>query len=72
MGALYEIAEWGVAMLFAPETAENYNGQQGDVWDPQRDMLLAAIGATISLGGVLLLSRTGDPGISAEGRGPEG
>jgi putative membrane protein len=58
-GSFYEVAEWGVAMLFSPETAENYNGQQGDVWDPQRDMLLAAVGATITLSAVLLFSRTG-------------
>jgi putative membrane protein len=55
-GAFYEIAEWGVAMVFSPETAENYNGQQGDVWDPQKDMLLAAIGAVISLAGVLMFT----------------
>lgn len=59
MGSFYEVAEWGVAMLFSPETAENYNGQQGDVWDPQRDMLLAAIGATITLTAVLLFSHVG-------------
>lgn len=53
-GSFYEVAEWGVAMIFAPETAENYNGQQGDIWDPQKDMLLAAIGAVISLSGVLI------------------
>lgn len=53
-GALYEMAEWGVAIVIAPESAERYNGQQGDIWDPQRDMLLAMVGAMMSLGTVLV------------------
>lgn len=57
IGSLYEVAEWGVAMLLSPDTAENYNGQQGDVWDPQRDMLLAALGASISLAVLLVFFR---------------
>jgi putative membrane protein len=56
-GSLYEIAEWGVAIIVAPEAAERYNGQQGDVWDPQRDMLLAMVGAMIGLGAVLVVSQ---------------
>jgi putative membrane protein len=48
--AAYEIIEWSVAMVFAPDWADAYNGQQGDVWDPQRDMTLAALGALISIG----------------------
>lgn len=43
--ALYEIGEWCVAIVFAPDWAEQYNGQQGDLWDSQKDMLLAAAGA---------------------------
>ncbi len=57
MGTVYEVAEWGIAVLISPEAAENYNGQQGDIWDPQRDMLLAAIGAGVSLAGVLFFCR---------------
>jgi putative membrane protein len=44
-GATYEIAEWLTALLLAPDWAEAYNGQQGDVWDAQRDMALAALGS---------------------------
>lgn len=50
IGAFYEIIEWQIAMLFSPAHAEAYNGQQGDVWDPQKDLALAAIGAVISAG----------------------
>lgn len=47
-GAAYEILEWSLAMIVAPEWAERYNGQQGDVWDPQKDMSLAAAGAALA------------------------
>ena len=50
IGALYEIIEWQIAMLFSPAQAEAYNGQQGDVWDPQKDMTLALFGAIIAAG----------------------
>ncbi len=48
IGAIYEIAEWQIAMLFSPATAEAYNGQQGDMWDPQKDMALAWLGGTLA------------------------
>lgn len=48
IGAIYEIFEWQIAMTFSPTQAEAYNGQQGDVWDPQKDLALAGIGAIIS------------------------
>ncbi len=42
---LYELIEWAIAIGLSPEQAENYNGQQGDIWDAHKDMLLATIGA---------------------------
>ncbi len=47
--ALYEILEWQIAMLFFPARAEAYDGQQGDVRDPQKDLALAGIGALLSV-----------------------
>lgn len=44
---IYEIFEWQLGFLFARDTAERYNGQQGDMWDAQKDMALAMIGSTI-------------------------
>jgi putative membrane protein len=46
--ACYEIFEWIVAVIMAPDWADSYNGQQGDPWDAQADMLLALIGAILS------------------------
>ena len=55
--ALYEIFEWLLTIIAAGETADYYNGQQGDVWDPQKDMAAAQIGATIAV--IALLRRRG-------------
>lgn len=60
IGGMYEILEWQVAVWMSPEQAEAYNGQQGDIWDPQKDMAFNALGAIVSaaIGMVLSKSRT--------------
>ena len=55
--AVYEIGEWATAMTFAPDWAEAYNGQQGDMWDAQKDMALAAVGSILGTGIVGLTYR---------------
>lgn len=45
----YEVFEWGLTLVLSPQDAEDYNGQQGDMWDAQKDMALAFTGALISL-----------------------
>ena len=47
--ALYEIFEWGLTLIMAGEGADAYNGQQGDMWDAQKDMALAFVGALSAL-----------------------
>jgi putative membrane protein len=59
-GALYELLEWGVAVTLAPGYAEAYNGQQGDVFDPQQDMAIALLGAIIGTVLALVLTRSQD------------
>ena len=54
--ALYELIEWAVAEA-SGESAEAFLGTQGYVWDTQSDMLLALVGAMVSL---VLLSRWHD------------
>jgi len=46
---LYEIIEWGAAMTTNPELGTAYLGTQGDEWDAQKDMSLAAAGALICM-----------------------
>ena len=53
--ALYELVEWLVAISLSPEAAENYNGQQGDIWDAHKDMALAAGGALLSMAIAVLI-----------------
>jgi putative membrane protein len=48
ISCLYEIFEWLLTIVAAGETADRYNGQQGDIWDAQKDMVLAMLGALIA------------------------
>lgn len=52
---VYEWIEWLIAIGLSPEEAENYNGQQGDIWDAHQDMLFATVGSIIS--GIYMLNR---------------
>lgn len=45
---LYEIFEWLLTILLAGPDADAYNGQQGDPWDSQKDMAMAAAGACLA------------------------
>ena len=42
---LYELIEWAAALVFGGELGVAYLGTQGDPWDAQHDMLLAALGS---------------------------
>lgn len=46
---LYEIAEWGAAEVFGGDLGIAFVGVQGDVWDAQKDMALAGVGALIAM-----------------------
>lgn len=46
---IYEIIEWLVADVFFPHEGTAYLGTQGDVWDAQKDMALAFIGAVAAM-----------------------
>jgi putative membrane protein len=50
-GTLYEIFEWLYAVFAGAEAAEHYNGQQGDMFDAQKDIVLNISGTV--LGGFL-------------------
>jgi putative membrane protein len=75
-GALYEVLEWGVAVTQSAEATESYNGQQGDIWDPQWDMALAGAGSLVSLCFVGLaaylcpMRRPKGPAANSQGRKP--
>lgn len=48
VGGLYEIFEWSLTLTLAPEDAGAYNGEQGDMFDAQKDMALAGLGAILA------------------------
>lgn len=43
----YELFEWLLTIVMTSEQADSYNGQQGDMWDAQKDMAWALLGSTI-------------------------
>jgi putative membrane protein len=47
--AIYELIEWLIAVVFTPDWAESFLGQQGDVFDAQKDIALATLGAILSV-----------------------
>ncbi|MDJ0977963.1 MAG: DUF2238 domain-containing protein [Erythrobacter sp.] len=63
-GALYEVFEWLLSIVLAPDNVEAYNGQQGDIWDAQKDLALAFSGAILT---ALVLLIRGEGRIVSEG-----
>jgi putative membrane protein len=57
VGAVYEIVESIVARIVSPEAGEAFVGLQGDMWDAQKDIALAGLGATITVV-IVFTSRT--------------
>lgn len=47
--AFFEVVEAIVAMVVSPELGDAYLGTQGDIWDAQKDMVLAFSGAVIAM-----------------------
>jgi putative membrane protein len=60
LSASYELIEWAVAAMTGT-AAEEFLGTQGDVWDTQKDMGLALVGALAAL---LALSKIHDRAIA--------
>ncbi|MCD6439922.1 MAG: DUF2238 domain-containing protein [Halomonas sp.] len=46
--SLYELIEWFSAEVFGEELGQAYLGAQGDIWDAQKDMALALMGALLA------------------------
>jgi putative membrane protein len=48
--AVYELLEVLAASVLSPERGEEFVGMQGDLWDAQKDMFVAAVGAVVAMG----------------------
>ena len=57
IGAFYEIIEWAVADIFFKAQGHAYLGTQGDVWDAQKDMFLAFVGAILATTCISLIKK---------------
>lgn len=52
----YELIEWWSARNVSPEAGLAFLGSQGDIWDAQKDMGLAGLGALITMVIVFLIN----------------
>ncbi|MCB1691003.1 MAG: DUF2238 domain-containing protein [Halioglobus sp.] len=66
ISAIYEIIEWKAAEHVAPDVGLAFLGTQGDVWDAQKDMLVAGTGAIIAMLIVFLLNLWLNPNTRRE------
>jgi putative membrane protein len=57
ISAFYELIEWAVADIFFKAQGDAYLGTQGDIWDPQKDIFLAFLGAILATTIVSVLKR---------------
>ena len=61
VSAIYELLEWAAAVALGAG-ADAFLATQGDVWDTQKDMLMAGIGAVVA---VLVYSKLHDRALAA-------
>jgi putative membrane protein len=52
----YEVLEWATALVVGSTAANDFLGSQGDVWDSQKDMALASLGALIAMTIIALIT----------------
>lgn len=57
ISALYELIEWAVADVFFTKQGDAYLGTQGDIWDAQKDIFLAFLGAILATTIVSILKK---------------
>src|SRR5437016_13695004 len=63
---LYALIEWGASVYFGGDLGQAYLGTQGDVWDSQKDMAMATLGALVSMSCVAFINWKFDKNFGAE------
>jgi putative membrane protein len=66
--ALYEIIEWVIARNTAPLAGIAFLGAQGDLWDAQKDMTMAGIGALLAMIIIAVINLKWNPDFAVEFR----
>src|ERR1041384_2057639 len=64
--AVYEIIEWIAAANVDPQAGMAFLGSQGDIWDAQKDMTMAGIGALAAMVVIALINMKYQPGFWQE------
>jgi len=54
--AFYEVLEWATAAVVGSTASNDYLGSQGDIWDSQKDMALASLGALLAMTVIALIT----------------
>ncbi len=54
--AVYEIIEWLAATSVSSSAGLAFLGSQGDIWDAQKDMLCAGVGAVIAMSIIFIIN----------------
>lgn len=67
--AVYEIIEWIAAANVDPAAGLAFLGSQGDVWDAQKDMTNAGVGALLAMVIIALINLRYQPGFWQEMKG---
>lgn len=63
LGAFYEVIEWALVLMVSPQEGTDFLGMQGDVWDAQKDMVLAFAGSFFGVTGVSLCKKIASASI---------
>jgi putative membrane protein len=58
VSGFYELIEWAVADVFFPAQGDAYLGTQGDIWDAQKDIFMATLGAILATTIVSVIKKT--------------
>jgi putative membrane protein len=58
ISGFYELIEWAVADIFFKAQGDAYLGTQGDIWDAQKDMFMAFLGAIVATTMVSVIKST--------------
>lgn len=66
LAGLFELVEWSVADVFFPAHGKNYVGTQGDIWDAQKDMVVAVLGSILVSAVAWVLKKKMQEAFSAE------
>ena len=53
---IYELIEWGTAEVVGSDAGNDFLGSQGDIWDSQKDMASASLGALMAMTLIALIT----------------